>query len=146
MSGGNFPGGHFFGGTFSGGRIFPGATFSGAFFRGLFSQGHLPLYLHQLHTSTSTDKDHITFIFTVVIGSLHKKWSFPLKNLQKLRKKLRIRSHLLKKPLIENFIFFVQCNKQISDSNFSLILIVGIFVLKRIIWKLPEKKYWNWIL
>ena len=29
--------------------------------------------------------------------------------------------------------FFVQCNKQMPDSNFSLILIMGIFVLKRII-------------
>ena len=46
---------------------------------------------------------------TVVLKSLHKKWKFSIKNFfskfDQIRRKLRIWSHLLKKSLIENFMF-----------------------------------------
>ena len=46
---------------------------------------------------------------SMLVLSLHKKWKFSIKNFlskcDQIRKKLRIRSHLLKKSLMENFIF-----------------------------------------
>ena len=46
---------------------------------------------------------------SMLVLSLHKKWKFSIKNFlskcDQIRKKLRIWSHLLKKSLMENFIF-----------------------------------------
>ena len=49
-----------------------------------------------------------SFLYVLVTLSLHKKWSFPLRMSSvnhQIRRFLRIWSHLLNKPLMENFIF-----------------------------------------
>ena len=47
---------------------------------------------------------HIHFL-NVAKCTLHKKWSFPLRISSRIRRKIRISSHLLNNSLIENFIF-----------------------------------------